>query len=73
MLTRQYLIDQPIQHMTKIKIKMDVTHNNCCFMKVTMYNTDDHFYGCYKNDLCDWFCSIIWAKLALVNKQSDRF
>ena len=59
--------------MTKLKIKTDVAHHNSCFMKVTMNNTEDHFYGCYKNQQADWFCSIIWAKMALMGKMPDRF
>ena len=42
-------------------------------MKITMHNSDDHFYGCYKQEQCDWFCSIIWAKMALANKTPDRY
>ncbi len=61
-----------ITSMTKIKVKMDVTHQNTCFLKITLNNTQDHFYGCYKGEQLDWLCNIVWAKMRLSNKAADK-
>lgn len=59
--------------MTKVKVKLDTTHQNTSFLKITTSMTQDHFFGCYQKEQLEWLCSIIWVKMASVNKYSDRF
>lgn len=48
-LTRHQLLDMSVQSMTKVKVKMDATHQNTSFLKITTFMTQDHFFGCYQN------------------------
>ena len=49
----------------KLKIKREVSHNDCVFLKTTLNNLSDHFFAVPRHEQEIWFCAIIWSKLQL--------
>lgn len=60
-----------ITHITKLKIKSYTTYKDSLFMKITTYNTTDHFFGTYKSEQLKWFENIVLAKLHSYGKYVD--
>lgn len=57
--------------MNKLKIKREIIHKDCAFLKTSHLNTLDHYYAVPKNQQLDWFCAIIYSKLQLYKYGCD--
>jgi hypothetical protein len=65
MVTMTHFLDENLSGISKLKIKKEILHNDCFFMKTTTYNATDHYFAVPRHEQVNWFCSVIWAKLQL--------
>jgi len=65
MVTQTHFINETLSGITKLKIKKEILHNDCFFLKTTTFNMNDHYFAVPRHEQVNWFCSIIWAKLQL--------
>ena len=42
MVTMTHFMDEGLSGITKLKIKKEILHNDCFFLKTTTFNTNDH-------------------------------
>lgn len=73
MVTLQHFINEPLTSIIKLKVKKEIVHNDCFFLKTSHFNSTDNYYAVPRHEQVNWFCSIIWAKMQLQRYGCDLY
>lgn len=45
MVTLQHFINEPLTSIVKLKVKKEILHNDCFFLKTSHFNATDNYYA----------------------------